>query len=87
MEKKEPHPEKRPHLEDSFSTVGFFNRLICTRDANKQKKGQGRDSNPKFRDHSTACYHYTTLSLFFLKTPSAGLELATLGSRVQLSTC
>ena len=26
MEKKEPHPEMRPHLEDSFSTVGFFNR-------------------------------------------------------------
>ena len=30
MEKKEPHPEKRPHLEDSFCTVGFFNRLGCT---------------------------------------------------------
>ena len=24
MEKKEPHPEKRPHLEGSFCTVGFL---------------------------------------------------------------
>ena len=24
MGKKEPHPEKRPHLEDSFFTVGFL---------------------------------------------------------------
>ena len=31
MEKKEPPPEKRPHLEGSFCTVGFFNRLGYTR--------------------------------------------------------
>ena len=38
MEKKEPHPEKRPQLEDSFPRWVFSNVLICTRDANKQKK-------------------------------------------------
>ena len=32
------------------------------------KRGQGRDSNPKFRDHSTACYHYTTCLCFFKDT-------------------
>ena len=36
MEKKGPHPEKRPHLEDSFHGLVF--NIIFTRDANKQKK-------------------------------------------------
>ena len=30
MQKKKPHPEKRPHLEGSFCTVVFFNRLGFT---------------------------------------------------------
>ena len=69
--KKEPPPEKRPHLEGSFCTVGFFNRLISTKETSPRKKGQGRDSNPKSRVHSTACYllHYL-VSVFFKDTLS-----------------
>ena len=85
MEKRNPI-QKRDHTLKIRFPRWVFN-IISTRDANKRKKGQGRDSNPKFRDHSMACYHYTTLSLFFfLKTPSAGLEPATLGLKVQRST-
>ena len=66
MEKKEPHPEKRPHLEDSFSTVVYFNRLICTRDANKRKNRTRPGFKPKIPrpQHGVLPLHYL-VSVFF----------------------